>query len=159
MSCLNSDDLPTSASQTISEHLRLIASRPEFDGMQEEAAAKSVRRTLRPRTLVLVGVAGGFAAAMGVSAMAAFMFFVLVPNQVNAMAPDLAASEHLILGSAGAAKITPEESRILLEKFERYLDFPTAGIAKTTPEEARALLDKFVQWQQRQSIMSAAESL
>jgi hypothetical protein len=158
MTYVNSDELPNSTPQTISEHLRLIAPRSDFAGMRQEAAAKSVRRTLRPRTLVLVGVAGGFAAAMGVSAMAAFMFFVLVPNQVNAMAPDLAASDHLILGSAGAAKITPEESRLLLEKFERYLDFPTAGITKTTPEEARALLDKFVQWQQRQ-LMSGAQSL
>src|SRR5450755_2918842 len=124
MTYVSSNDVPKSDPQTMSERLRLIASRPEFDGMQEEATARSVRRTLRPRTLVLVGVAGGFAAAMGVSAMAAFLFFVLVPDQVNAMAPDLAASEHLTLGSAGAAK--------------------------TTPEEARALLEKFVQWQQRQ---------
>jgi hypothetical protein len=150
MSYVSSNDVPKSDPQTMSERLRLIASRPEFDGMQEEATARSVRRTLRPRTLVLVGVAGGFAAAMGVSAMAAFLFFVLVPDQVNAMAPDLAASEHLILGSAGAAKISPEEARMLLEKFEQYLDPPTAGIAKTTPEDSRALLEKFVQWQQRQ---------
>jgi hypothetical protein len=149
MSYVSSNDGPKPDPQTMSERLRLIASRPEFDAMQEEAAARSVRRTLRPSTLVLVGVAGGFAAAMGVSAMAAFLF-VLVPNQVNAMAPDLPASEHLILGSAGAAKITPEESRILLERFEQYLDLPTAGIAKTTPEETGALLEKFVQWQQRQ---------
>jgi hypothetical protein len=150
MSYVSSNDVPKSDPQTMSERLRLIASRPEFDGMQEEAAARSVRRTLRPRTLVLVGVAGGFAAAIGVSAMAAFLFFVLVPNQVNAMAPDLAASEHLILGSAAAAKISPEEARMLLEKFEQYLDLPTAGIAKTTPEDSRALLEKFVQWRQRQ---------
>jgi hypothetical protein len=66
------------------------------------------------------------------------------------MAPDLAGSERLVLGSAGAAKISPEEARLLLEKFEQYLDLPTAGIAKPTPEESGALLEKFVQWQQRQ---------
>lgn len=150
MSYVNSDDHPNPVPQTISEHLRLIASRSDFDEMRQEAAARSMRHPLRPRTLVLVGVASGFAAAIGVSAMAAFLIFVLVPNQVNAMATQLAASEHRTVPSTGAAKITPEESRMLLEKFEQYLAVPPAGTAKIAPEESQALLEKFVQWQQRQ---------
>ena len=150
MSYVKSDDHPNPTPQAMSEHLRLVASRSDFDEMREEAAAKSMRHLLRPRTLVLVGVASGFAAAIGVSAIVACLFFVLVPNQVNAMATDLAASEHWTLPSAGAANITPEESRVLLEKFEQYLTLPPAGIAKITPEESQALLEKFVQWQQKQ---------
>ena len=150
MSYVNSNDLPNPTPQTISEHLRLIASRSDFDEMREEATARSMRHPLRPRTLVLVGVASGFAAAIGVSAMAAFLFFVLVPNQVNAMATEAAVSDHWSLPSAGAARITPEESRMLLERFEQYRPLPLAGTADIAPEESQALLQKFVQWRQRQ---------
>lgn len=150
MSYVSSDDQPNPTPQTMSEHLRLVASWSDFDAMREEAAAKSMRHPLRPRTLVLVGVASGFAAAIGVSAIVAFLFFVLVPNQVNAKATELAVSEHWTLPSADAAKITPEESRLLLEKFEQYRPLPVVGIAKITPEESQALLEKFAQWQQKQ---------
>jgi hypothetical protein len=145
MSYVSADDQPNPASQAMSEHLRLVASRPDFVEMREEAA-KLMRRPLRPRTLVMVGVASGFAAAMGVSAIAAFLFFVLVPNQVNAMAT--AASEHLSLRSAATADITPQESRVLLEKFRQYLALAPAEPAEMTHEESQALLGKFVHWQQ-----------
>jgi hypothetical protein len=148
MSYVNSGDHPNLIPQTMSEHLRLVAARSDFDGMFQEAAVKSLRHPLRPRTLVLVGVASGFAAAIGVSAIVAFLFFVLVPNQVNAMATER--TEHWTVPSAGADKITPEESQALLEKFEQFRMLPAAETAKITPEESQALLVKFAQWQQRQ---------
>ena len=149
MSYVNSDERPNSTSQSMSEHLRLVASRCDSDGMREEAAAKSIRRLLRPRTPVLIGVASGFATAIGVSTIVAFLSFVLLPNQVNAMATELAAFEYRTLPSADAPKITPEESRLLLKKFEQFRPLTPAGTAKITPEDSSALLEKFVQWQQR----------
>lgn len=150
MNYVSSDDHPNSTSQSMSEHLRLVASRCGSDEIREEAAAKSLRHLLRPRTLVLIGVASGFAAAIGVSTIVALLSFVLLPNQVNAMATELAAFEYRTLPSADAAKITPEESRLLLKKFEQFRTLTQAGTAEIMPEESSALLEKFVQWQQRQ---------
>jgi hypothetical protein len=147
MSYVSADDQPNPTSQAMSEHLRLVATRSDFVEMRAEAA-KLMRRPLQPRTLVMVGVASGFAAAMGVSAIVAFLFFVLVPNQVNAMATEAAASEHLTVRSAGTADITSEESRVLLEKFRQYLALAPAGTAEMTHVESQALLGKFVHWQQ-----------
>jgi hypothetical protein len=47
--------------------------------------------------------------------------------------------------SDGAAKITPEESQALLQKFEQFRN----SQGNPAPEGSSALLEKFVQWQQR----------
>jgi hypothetical protein len=67
-----------------------------------------------------LGVTSRFATAIGISAIVAFVFLVLVPKSQKGDAMELAVSEHRTLSSAGAAEVTPEESQSLLEKFVQW---------------------------------------
>ena len=68
-----------------------------------------------------LGVASRFATAIGILAIVAFVFFVLLPKSQESDATELAASERRTLpSSAGAAKIAPEESQTLLKKFVQW---------------------------------------
>ena len=135
--------------------VRPVSSRSGFDEMLEEAVAKSLRHPLEPEVVYrrdrprarfrLVGSA----AAIGVSAIVAFVFFTLVPKSQGGDPPKLAISEfRIVIASVEAAKITPEESRTLLQKFEQSV--ASAVAPKITRDESRTLLQKFEQWRQRQ---------
>jgi hypothetical protein len=107
------------------------AYRSRFDEMREEAFAKTMRHPLEPsfvhegrQSRLLLAVAGGMAAGIGVSVIAAFVFFVLVPKLQNS-AP------------SGLAVIAPASAR-------------PAQTTPTPPEQSQALLQKFLQWKQKQ---------
>jgi hypothetical protein len=105
--------------------------RSRFDEMREEAFAKTMRDSLesefvhegrQPR--LLLAVAGGMAAGIGVSVIAALVFFGLVPK-LQKSDP----SELVVIAPASAKP---------------------AQTTQTTPEQSQALLQKFLQWKQNQ---------
>jgi hypothetical protein len=105
--------------------------RSRFDEMREEAFAKTMRDSLesefvhegrQPR--LLLAVAGGMAAGIGVSVIAALVFFGLVPK-LQKSDP----SEFVVIAPASAKP---------------------AQTTQTTPEQSQALLQKFLQWKQNQ---------
>jgi hypothetical protein len=87
---------------------------PAFEVVSEPAAFPNERDQPRP----LLGVASRFATAIGISAIVAFVFLVLIPR-AQSDATEFA-SEHQTLPSAGAAEVTPEESQALLGKFMQW---------------------------------------
>ena len=105
--------------------------RSQFDKMREEAFAKTMQHPLeskfvhegrRPR--FLLAVAGGMAAGIGVSVIAALVFFVLVPKLQKS-------------GPSELAVFAPASAR-------------PAQTTQTTSEQSQALLQKFLQWKQKQ---------
>jgi hypothetical protein len=104
----------------------LTPARSNFDEMLQEAIRQSMRHPLeseRERSSGLYGVAG-FAAGIGVSAIIAVIFFILIPRLSPSTTPQPAVSE-------------------------TTSTIATPGEDKTTPEESEALLRKFMQWQQK----------
>jgi hypothetical protein len=104
--------------------------RSRFDEMREEALAKTMPHPLeskfiherrQPRLLIAVA---GMAAGIGVSVIAALVFFGLVPK-LQKSAP----SELVVIAPASAKP---------------------AQTTQTTPEQSQALLQKFLQWKQNQ---------
>jgi hypothetical protein len=145
--------------------------RSRFDEMLEEAVGNSVRHPLesefvfeRDESRPLLLVASRFAAVIGALAIVGVVIFILAPKILQASPPEPAAPEFRTGASAGAAKITPEETRALLQKFlgpkilqasppEPTVSEPTVastGATKITSEESRTLLQKLEQWRQRQ---------
>jgi hypothetical protein len=105
--------------------------RSQFDKMREEAFAKTMQHPLeskfvhegrRPR--LLLAVAGGMAAGIGVSVIAVLVFFVVVPKLQKSDPSELAV-------------IAPASAR-------------PAQTTQTTSEQSQALLQKFLQWKQKQ---------
>jgi hypothetical protein len=136
------DNSPSGATlEATSAGSRPGSSPPRYDELAEEAVAESLRHPSHPEAAAsepaafayeqdyrraLFGVAGRFAAAVGVAAIVAFFFVIMVPTSQKNDPSELAVSEYrTMLASASAAQ------------------------TKTTPEESEALLRKFVQWQQR----------
>jgi hypothetical protein len=128
---VRSDANPHSNSAGHRSEDRFPPTRSRFDEMREEAFAKTMRHPLdskfvhegrQPR--LLLAVAGGVAAGIGVSVIVALVFFVLVPK-LQKSAP----SELAVIAPASAAP---------------------AQTAQTTPEQSQALLQKFMQWKQKQ---------
>jgi hypothetical protein len=74
----------------------------------------------RDQPRALLGVASRFATAVGISAIVAFVFLVLVPRSQKGDATELPLSEHRNPPSVGAAEVTPEQSQALLEKFMQW---------------------------------------
>jgi hypothetical protein len=153
------------AAQTRSDHLPPTSSQSRFDEMREKAFAKSNRHPLefqfareRRSPRVLPAIAGGIAAAIGVTVVVALVFFTVVPKLKSD--PSLTVSISTP-ASATPAQTTPEDPQALLQGFVRFQqsqgnDNPeradseptSAGTAKA-PEKSQALLEKFIQWQQR----------
>jgi hypothetical protein len=93
---------------------------PETEDVSEPPAIVDQRH--RPRTSL--GFASRFATAIGISAIVAFVFFVLVPKSRNSDATELVISEHRPLPPAEAVDMTPEESQALLKKFLQWQQKP-----------------------------------
>jgi hypothetical protein len=90
--------------------------RPPAPEIVSEPAAFPNERD-QPRALL--GVASRIATAIGISAIAAFVFLFLIPRAQKSDATAFA-SEQQTLPSAGAVEVAPEESRALLEKFMQW---------------------------------------
>jgi hypothetical protein len=100
--------------------------------MREEAFAKTMRHPLesgfvhesRQPRLPLLAVAGGMAAGIGVSVIAALVFFGLIPK---------------------LQKSDPSELVVIAPASAR-----PAQTTQTSSEQSQALLQKFIQWEQKQ---------
>jgi hypothetical protein len=85
-------------------------------GWSRSSVCPAVSEPAEPDQLrILLRVASRSATVVGVSAIVAFVFLVLVPKSQKSDATELGLSEHRALPSAGAA-----ESQTLLEKFVQW---------------------------------------
>jgi hypothetical protein len=169
------------------------ASAPSIDSLLEQAVSDSLRQALDPdvmpqppgfvleldRRIALVSVAGRFAAAVGVSALVALFFVIVVPawrqsdgggsfsaafqslrtasKQQQSAQPTLNVKEDesRSVSAAAAAVPTPDDSRSALAEFQTILapaPAPAPSQANQpvmTQEQSDSLLQQFVQWQQK----------
>jgi hypothetical protein len=151
-----------------------------FDALLEEAVAESLRHPLDPevmheppgfvreldRRMAILSVAGRFAAAIGVSAIVALFFVIMVPaSRDYAKQPDGdASSVSGILQSMRTALSQPrqrdDELKPALSEFQAILASPSPKAAPAPQPVAReesesSLLQSFVQWQQKPPSPSA----
>ena len=151
-----------------------------FDALLEEAVAESLRHPLDPevmheppgfvreldRRMAILSVAGRFAAAIGVSAIVALFFVIMVPaSRDYAKQPDGdASSVSGILQSMRTALSQPrqrdDELKPALSEFQAILASPSPQAAPAPQPAAReesesSLLQSFVQWQQKPPSPSA----
>ncbi len=151
-----------------------------FDALLEEAVAESLRHPLDPevmheppgfvreldRRMAILSVAGRFAAAIGVSAIVALFFVIMVPaSRDYAKQPDGdASSVSGILQSVRTALSQPrqrdDELKPALSEFQAILASPSPQAAPAPQPVAReesesSLLQSFVQWQQKPPSPSA----
>ena len=151
-----------------------------FDALLEEAVAESLRHPLDPevmheppgfvreldRRMAILSVAGRFAAAIGVSAIVALFFVIMVPaSRDYAKQPDGDASSVTgILQSVRTALSQPrqreDELKPALSEFQAILASPSPQAAQAPQPAAReesesSLLQSFVQWQQKPPSPSA----
>src|SRR5712672_986168 len=164
-----------------SESLPRPSSTPHsFDTLLEEAVAESLRHPLDPevmheppgfvreldRRMAILSVAGRFAAAIGVSAIVALFFVIMVPaSRDYAKQPDGdASSVSGILQSMRTALSQPrqrdDELKPALSEFQAMLASPSPQAAPAPQPVAReesesSLLQSFVQWQQKTPSPSA----
>ena len=153
---------------------------PSFDALLEEAVAESLRHPLDPevmheppgfvreldRRMAILSVAGRFAAAIGVSAIVALFFVIMVPaSRDYARQPDGdASSVSGILQSMRTALSQPRQRddglKPALSEFQAILASPSPQAAPAPQPVAReesesSLLQSFVQWQQKPPSPSA----
>jgi hypothetical protein len=143
-----------------------------FDALLEEAVAESLRHPLDPqvmneppgfvreldRRMAILSVAGRFAAAIGVSAIVALFFVIMVPaSRDYSRQPDADnSSVSGFLQSLKTALSQPrqkdDDAKPALAEFQAILASPPPAApppATVTREESETLLQQFVQWQQK----------
>jgi hypothetical protein len=103
--------------------------------------------------MAILSVAGRFAAAIGVSAIVALFFVIMVPaSRDYARQADGSMSITGVLQSLRAAlsqsRQKDDDSKPALAEFQTILASPPAA-QPVTREESEALLQQFVQWQQQ----------
>jgi len=103
----------------------------------------------------LISVAGRFAAAVGVSAIVALFFVIMIPaSRDHALQADGGASASSgILQSIKTALYRPaqrdDDSKPALSEFQPILASTRTGQPVITHEQSEALLQQFVQWRQK----------
>ena len=155
-----------------SESLPRPSSTPHsFDTLLEEAVAESLRHPLDPevmheppgfvreldRRMAILSVAGRFAAAIGVSAIVALFFVIMVPaSRDYSRQPDADnSSVSGFLQSLKTALSQPrqkdDDAKPALAEFQAILASPPTPTAPppVSREESETLLQQFVQWQQK----------
>src|SRR5450755_1306769 len=153
-----------------SESLARPAAPPHsFDALLEEAVAESLRHPLDPqvmneppgfvreldRRMAILSVAGRFAAAIGVSAIVALFFVIMVPaSRDYSRQPDADnSSVSGFLQSLKTALSQPrqkdDDAKPALAEFQAILASPPTAPPPVSREESETLLQQFVQWQQK----------
>src|SRR5216683_601821 len=142
---------------------------PSFDALLEEAVAESLRHPLDPevmheppgfvreldRRMAILSVAGRFAAAIGVSAIVALFFVIMVPaSRDYSRQPETDnSSVSGFLQSLKTALSQPrqkdDDAKPALAEFQAILASPPAAPPPVSREESETLLQQFVQWQQK----------
>jgi hypothetical protein len=159
-----------------------------FDAQLENAVSEALRHPLDPeiireppglarelnRRVAYVGVAGRFAAAIGISAIVALFFVIMAPA---AWQPEGVGSSLSGMIQAMRAALPPQPSqtdaapRSALADFQGLLAAPKAEEAVTpepsaatpaeaspvTREQSQQLLQEFVQWRQKPAATQAGE--
>jgi hypothetical protein len=148
---------------------RPVSSSPPFNGLPEEAVPEALLRPLDPeviheppgfvreldRRIALISVAGRFAAAVGVSALVASFFVIMVPaSRDHARQPDGGASSLSgILQSIKTAFYQPprrdDVSKPALSEFQTILASTRTSQTVITHEQSETLLQQFLQWRQK----------
>jgi len=156
---------------------RPVSSSPPFDGLLEEAVPEALRRPLDPeviheppglvreldRRIALISVAGRFAAAVGVSALVALFFAIMVPaSRDYARQPDGGASSFSgILQSIKTVFYQPprkdDKAKPALSEFQTILASTPNNQAVITHEQSETLLQQFLQWRQKPSLTGAPQ--
>lgn len=158
------------SSETISERARLpVSSSPSFNALYEEAVSKALQSPLDPeviheppgfvneldRRIALIRVARRFAAAVGVAALVALFFVIMVPASRDYARPgDGGASSFSgILQSIRTALYQPprrdDDSKPALSEFQTLLASTRTSPPVTTHEQSEKLLQQFLQWRQK----------
>jgi len=162
--------VPPPAAEKKSDSLARAISPPHsFDALLEEAVAESLRHPLDPqvmneppgfvreldRRMAILSVAGRFAAAIGVSAIVALFFVIMVPaSRDYSRQPDADnSSVSGFLQSLKTALSQPrqkdDDAKPALAEFQAILASPPTAPPPVSREESETLLQQFVQWQQK----------
>ena len=147
---------------------RPVSSSLAFDSLLEEAVPEALRRALDPeviheppefereldRRTALINVGGRFAAAIGVSALVALFFAIMVPvSRDFARQPAGGASSFSgILQSITAFYQPPQrhdDSKPAVSEFQTILASTPTSQAVITHEQSETLLQQFLQWRQK----------
>jgi hypothetical protein len=144
---------------------RLVSTSIAFDS--EEAVPEALRRPLNPevideppelqeldRRTAVINVAGRFAAAVGVSALVALFFAIMVPASRDLARQPAGGTSSLsgILRSITAYYQPPQrhdEPKPAVSEFQTILAPTRTSQAVTTHEQSEALLQQFLQWRQK----------
>jgi hypothetical protein len=154
------------SSEPSSDRPRLpVTSSPFFDALCEEAVSKALWSPLDPevihapegfvRRIALINVAGRLAAAVGVAALVALFFVIMVPTSRGyARQPDGGASSFSgLLQSMKTAFYQPprreDDLKPALSEFQSLLASTKTSQPANTPEQSETLLRQFVQWRQK----------
>ena len=141
---------------------RLVSASIAYDSSLEEAVPEALRRPLHPelmdeppelheldRRTALIKVAGRFAAAIGVAALVALFFAIMVPASRDlGGAPSLSG----ILRSITAYYQPPqrhEDPKPAASEFQPLMAPTRTSQPVTTHEQSEALLQQFLQWRQK----------
>jgi hypothetical protein len=160
--------LPPSSEPGSERRRLLVPSSLAFDNLHEEAVPEALRRPLEPeviqepsefereldRRTALINVAGRFAAAVGVSALVALFFAIMVPvSRDIAQRPAGGASSFSgILQSITAYYQPPQKhdgSKPAASELQTILASTRTSQAVITHEQSEALLQQFLQWRQK----------
>lgn len=152
-----------------SERLRRLASNTSVqDALLEDAVAKALSRPLEPevvrgpdefmgernRRKSLLRVTGGVVAAVGIAAIAALAFVVMIPMPEDhaAQADGSGSSMFGILASAKAALHTPPQRDEVAKPAPSEVETILASSRTEQPvthEQSETLLQQFLQWQRK----------
>jgi hypothetical protein len=158
------------SSETNSERARLpVSSSPSFNALYEEAVSKALQSPLDPevihespefvneldRRLALIRVARRFAAAVGIAALVALFFVIMVPASRDYARPaDGGASSFSgIWQSIRTALYQPprrdDDAKSALSEFQTLLASTRTSPPVITHEQSETLLQQFLQWHQK----------
>ena len=157
-------------SETGPERAQLpVSSSPSFNALYEEAVSKALQSPLDPevihepagfvneldRRIALITVARRFAAAVGIAALAALFFVIMVPASRDYARPaDGGASSFSgILQSIRTALYQPprrdDDAKPALSEFQTLLASTRTSPPVITHEQSETLLQQFLQWRQK----------
>jgi hypothetical protein len=167
----SSSPVPAPAAEKKSESLARPISPPHsFDALLEEAVAESLRHPLDPqvmneppgfvreldRRMAILSVAGRFAAAIGVSAIVALFFVIMVPASRDYPRQQPDADNSSVSGFLQSLKTAlsqprqkDDDAKPALAEFQAILASPPTTPPPVSREESETLLQQFVQWQQK----------
>jgi hypothetical protein len=133
-----------------------------FDTQLEKAVSEALRHPLDPdvieepeeltrelRRMAMIGVVGRFAAAVGVSALVALFFVVMIPASRQ---PDGLSASGFIESIKTALATQPSAPEAVAQPASSELQTLLVSTPSTEPvtrEQSEQLLQQFVQWQQK----------